>query len=313
MADLPITGVNIAYLTALIATVVVVILIYRFFLRPTGQFALPGEEDEGTWKIGLPSLGRFNEGRVNPAYDYLQKQWSKLITNCAEPTEKENLITTRDEMMKKHYIHAQRSGRSKILYFFDQDPLLPQYHIRESVKGELIKWIGPIQDAESEGEWKGWEVITVKLKTTNVSFTTEEREKLATFRSAAKFMALAATNVEALRHTKDERDRYKDLHAETLKDLAKERSEKDRAVRALALKSLTSPTGEAPKTGLMGAIAKSFFTGWQLFFTAIAFIITPSIVKWGGYTILDPTSVSIAASIIVFLAYPLVKGLMQRG
>ena len=57
MADiLPISGANIAYITAFAVAIAVFVIIYKFILQPTGQFALPSEENKGFWKNVLVDI-----------------------------------------------------------------------------------------------------------------------------------------------------------------------------------------------------------------------------------------------------------------
>jgi len=270
---------------------IVSFVIYHFVIQPKVQLPLSNEQDEGEWRIPLPQLGVINEGRVTTARRYVQSLWSQLIDNT-EATKRAPLIKKRDTMLKYH-LFAQKIGRGKILYLFDENPLDPQFHMREDRPVRFgsdipIRFVYGIKDCISGGQSDGFEYIAVKLNPEESKITETERECFGIELEAVKALKLAASNQEAIKAVKDENENLQMHLHETQEALASERSEKERARRALGQKSLTVHEPMVQTKPYWRTVSKSFFSWPQVALALIVYLIVPNILSRTEITYPDP-------------------------
>jgi hypothetical protein len=314
MFDIPM--VYLPFIIGLIIPIAIAILVLWFVvLKQKFLTPLPNEHDEGIWQIPLPQLGRMNEGRVTTARRTIQEHYAKLIDN-ASVADRENLIQKRDSTLKFH-IFAQLVGRDKIIYLFDKNPLDPENHMRHDKSVKLgadipVRFITNVKDCMSIGKGNdGFEYIGVKLGSEQSYFTPDEREQLGVELEALKVLKLAATNVEAIKHYKDLADDRETLISETLSNVREIASQRDTAKRALSQKSLLEPETPQVKAGFLRAVAKSW--GWyQVAVAALAYILTPNIMKALEISYPEPTTVALGVAIGAFFLAPFVRGLVKR-
>ena len=190
-----------------IIAIAAIVLIYLFLLKPRIEDPLPNEHDEGLWRIPLPQLGLMNEGKVCTARRYIQSQFSKLIDSAPMP-EVQAYVSLRESIMKSH-LFAQKVGRDNFIYLFDQNPLDPQFHMRDDRVSRLgttvpERFLIHIQDCMSKGKGEdGFNYVMVKLRSEEAKFTEEEREHFSLHLDALRNLKLAATGKEERKHLED--------------------------------------------------------------------------------------------------------------
>lgn len=294
----------------------VVLLLWFFYLKPLVEQPLPNEHDEGIWRMPLPQLGLINEGRVTTARRTIQGWWATLIDN-ADSNKRPDLIALRDAQLKLH-LFAQKVGRDKYIYAFDKNPLDPEQHIRQDKTVRFgsdlaVRFIYNVKDCMNLGKSEdGFEFIVVKLSTESSFFTSEEQNKFSQILEGLKFLRLAAINTEASKHYKDLADDRGTLLEENYGVTRDVSSERDKAKRALSQKSLTEPETPTLKGGYLRAVAKGFFSGWQLFVTVSAYIITLNVAKYQQVEYPDPSTLAIIVAIFAFIVFPFIKGWLKR-
>lgn len=303
------------YLIFVPALVLVVWIVYVFFVRPRVEYPLPNEQDEGFWRIPLPQLGRMNEGRVTTARRYSQNLWSKVIeNNFQQNTQK--LVEARDALLRRPTF-AQKVGRDKVIYLFDQNPLDPQFHMREDKPTRfgtdiIVRFVYGVKDCKSLGTRDGFEFIGVKLSKETSAFQEEERALWGTFLEVQSYLRLAAVNLEALQQVKKENSSLRALYDETLGILAKERSELNIARRALGQKDLWTGEAPMPKTPFLQTVTKGFFTWIQLAITLLTYVVAYNAAKYYQVMYPDPATFSVILAVAAFFGYPIAKGLLQK-
>lgn len=308
--------VYLPFIIGLTVPIAIAILVLWFLvLKPKFQTPLPNEHDEGIWQIPLPQLGHMNEGRVTTARRTIQEHYAKLIDNIG-PADRESLIQKRDSTLKFH-IFAQLVGRDKIIYLFDKNPLDPENHMRHDKSVKLgadipVRFITNVKDCVSIGKGDdGFEYIGVKLGSEQSYFTSDERKKLGVELEALRVLKLAAINMEAIKHYKDLADDRETLIGETLSNVREIASERDTAKRGLSQKNLGEPEVPLVKGGFLRAVAKSW--GWhQIAVAALAYILTPFIMKGLGLSYPETSTVAIGVAVLAFFVTPFVKGLIKK-
>lgn len=290
-------------------------LFYFFMLKPRIEEPLPNEHDEGLWRIPLPQLGLMNEGKVCTARRFLQSQFAKLIDN-SPPSEVQGYIKLREEIMKSHAF-AQRVGRDKYLYLFDQNPLDPQFHMRDDKPSRLgttipIRFLIRIQDCMSGGKGEdGFNYVKVKLKPESAKFSDDEREAFALHLDTLKNLKLAATGKEEKKHLED-RIGILNTHLSKAYDKLNESTSNQAESDLIAsTTSLTHPEVAAPSR-FRWPKATEFFTGWQVAIAIIAYLVTPNAMAAAGIGYPDPQTVAVGMAFFLFLAFPFVRKLIHR-
>ena len=222
--------------------------------------------------------------------------------------------------MLKSHLYAQRVGRDKIIYMFDENPLEAQYHMREDLSQRFgpdipARFVHSVRDCMSIGKWDGFEYIGVKLSPEEFKYTEDERKDFEANLQALRHLKLAATNVEAIKQHKDRGDSYKQLLESTSRDLAAMRSERERMRRALAAKGLGELGEPVIKQTTWRSVRSQFFTWQQLTVALIVYLVTPNIMQYSNVTYPDPSTVALAAlalAVAAFFSMPIVLGLIKR-
>lgn len=302
MADLPITGVNLAYLTAFAVTVAVAILIYKFRLEPSVRLPLPNEEYIGRAKISLPRLGVFNDGELTTATRHIRGLWAKLIQSASgDSVRTERLLSLREAMSKGHVL-AQRCGTTKYLYMFDQNPADPKFHVKED-KGKAL-YIHT-QDSTTLGKVDEFEIVGAKIGK-EWKFTDEERSKFSVFMETVAWMKLAANSKEEIKALKEQNDMLTGKNIQYLKQintLAQEKADSD--LIAGAKNPLSSEATELPKTRF--PTAREFLTWPQIGVAALTFIIVPNIMTAAKVSYPEPYTVAIVVAFLAYILTPFVR------
>ena len=291
------------------------LLFYFFMLKPRIEEPLPNEHDEGLWRIPLPQLGLMNEGKVCTGRRYVQSQFAKLIDNSPS-SEVQGYIKLREEILQSHAF-AQRVGRDKYLYLFDQNPLDPQFHMRDDKLSRLgttipIRFLIHIQDCMSGGKGEdGFNYVKVKLKPEAAKFSDDEREAFALHLDTLKNLKLAATGKEEKKHLED-RIGILETHLskafEKLNIVTSNQAESDMIA---SVTSLTHPEAPVPSR-FHWPKATEFFTGWQVAIAIIAYLVTPNIMSAAGIVYPDRQTVAVGMAFFLFLAFPFVRKLVHR-
>ena len=307
----------IPYLFALPVLIIIFIILYYFVVQPKVLLPLPKEQDEGEWRIPLPQLGYgVNDGRVTTARRYVEAYWAKLIEN-APPKKQETLAKRRDQILKYH-LFAQRVGRDKFLYMFDENPLETRFHIREDKPVKFgadvpMRFIYTVQDCMTIGkDDDGFEHVGIKLNTETMKFTPDERRKFHADLELNKFVKLAALNVEAIKREKNDKERYETLFNETLADLAKKSGRVGTLGRALANKDLMGTETPAIKAGFPLPSAKEFFSWAQIAVALFTFLVVPNIMIQAQITYPDPQTVAVGLACIAFVVTPFVRRFVSK-
>lgn len=299
---------------ALILTPFLIIL-YKLIIKPKIEPPLPDELYEGKWTIPVPGIGIL-EGPVTTARKTVEKLWNKIIES-ANPNEQEKLVEQKKLMLNHHHFFAIKNNGEKYILLFNDNPLNDKYSIRRDIPGrfgatEITRFIHGVQDCIDLGEEEGFHWLTIKLKETNP--ITQQERKLFMFNGTnAKYLMRAAKNLEQIKFLQDEVEFLREELSATQKELAKERSEKERAKRALAQKSLTEEEAPEIKAGWK-QIAKRFFSIPQIATCVIVYFLTPEILRRIG-VILDQTGLSIVvgvATIATFFLYPPISNWIKR-
>ena len=290
-------------------------LIYLFMLKPRIEEPLPNEHDEGLWRIPLPQLGLMNEGKVCTGRRYVQSQFAKLIDNSPS-TEVQGYINLREEILKNQ-IFAQRVGRDKYLYLFDQNPLDPQFHMRDDKPSRLgttipIRFLLHIQDCMSGGKGEdGFNYVKVKMKPETAKFSDDEREAFTLHLDTLKNLKLAATGKEEKKHL-EARIGILETHLSKAYDKLNEGTSNQAESDLIAsTTSLTHPEVPVPSR-FHWPKATEFFTGWQVAIAIIAYLVTPNAMAAAGIVYPDPQTVAVGMAFFLFLAFPFLRKLIHR-
>jgi hypothetical protein len=290
-------------------------LVYFFMLKPRLEVPLPNEHDEGLWRIPLAQLGLMNEGKVCTGRRYVQTQFAKLIDNSPS-SEVQGYIKLREEILKSH-IFAQRVGRDKYLYLFDQNPLDPQFHMRDDKSTRLgttvpIRYLLHIKDCMSGGRGEdGFNYVKVKLKSESAMFSDDEREAFTLHLDTLKNLKLAATGKEEKKHL-DDRIGILETHlSKAYGKLNEGTSNQAESELIAATTSLTHPEVQPPSR-FHWPKATEFFTGWQVAIAIIAYLVTPNAMAAAGIAYPDRQTVAVGMAFFLFLAFPFVRKLIHR-
>ena len=291
---------------------IIIILVYIFFLKPRIELPLPDELYEGQWTIPLPGIGVL-EGPVTTARKTIEKLWNEII-EVAPEDQREKLNKHKESLLQNYHFYAIRNAGQKTILIFNDNPLNDKYNIRRDISSRLgqtitTRFIHGIQACEDLGEEEGYKWIKITLKESNPTLT-KQRDIIA---ESSKYLMRAAKNLERIKFLQDENQFLKEELEATQKELAKERSEKERAKRALAIKPLTAEETPEIKAGWK-QIAKRFFSIPQIAACVIVYFLTPEILKRLGI-ILDQTSLSIAvglATAATFFLYPPISNWIKR-
>lgn len=308
LPEIPATLWPLLLATPLIA--IILSIIYILILKPRLELPLSNELYEGHWTIPLPGIGVL-EGPVTTARQTITSLWNKII-DAASSGEKEQLQKLKQHMLENHYFYAIRNSGQKTILIFTDNPLDEKYHIRRDVASRFghtvtTRFIHGVQNCKDLGEQEGFRWITVTLqgsKTVNPQNPHVE---------SMKYLVRAARNLERIKFLQDEVEFYKEELAATQKELARERSEKERAKRALGQKPLTQEEVPEIKAGWRQA-AKRFFSIQQVAACILVYFVTPEILKWANLQ-LDQTVLSIIvglATVATFFIVPILQGWLKR-
>jgi hypothetical protein len=292
---------------------IAVFLIWKFRLQEVVQLPLANEEDCGVWKVPLPGMGReVQVGRVTTARNHFAALYSRDITACMgdEQTKK---LALRDEVMKR-FLFAQRSGRGKIIYICDANPLDPALHVREDTRGNVpVRWI-PVQDCLSAGVGAdGFEYISLKLTTNTAGFTAEQRGRELTLAEGLKYEKLSANNTEQIRSKDEQIGMLKEMLQRYLSTINRTMSEKAKSDLIAGTRDLISGTSQVPMPSSKVPSIKEFFTWAQVGMSALAFLAIPYLMRAAG--IGPPAEPTTAAAVGAFLAWiitPFIRKLVGK-
>lgn len=312
-----VSPLDLTYISVAIFVAVAVVVLYKFVLEPKITYPLPNEQDEGIWRIPLPQLGIVNEGRTTTARRYLQSHWA-LAIESAEENNKKALIAERDDQMNYHWF-AQKCGNQNYLYCFDENPLDPQFHMREDRGGRFggetpVRFIYGIRDSTARGEQDGFKLIGVKLSPEVFKFTEEERKWTDLRLEAAAFLRIASENLGKIKFLHERNKSLDSLLEEERGKHAETRSKLDRALSALEQKTLSVPEGiKVP--GAFVQRLKEWFTWPQLLSAGgFYFIVSPLLMSAFFNTATPPTTTYITAGITIagFFIIPVFRKIFGR-
>lgn len=286
------------------------IVLYLVYFRPILQYALPNEEDLGIAKISLPQIGQpLNEGRICTARRYVQGLWAKLITN----SDKENheiLIEYRDAMLEKTLI-AQRCGRDKKIYLFDENPIDAKYHVREDRHSSTPVRFIPTQDSVSIGTLGGFEYIGARLNTELAKFGVEELSTYTVLLSGLKYLELAATGREQLKKVEERcgiLQSHLDRSLEKINELTSKKGESDLIAGTTPLTQPNIPQ----VSGLRLPSVRQFFTWPQFAVLFGSILLVPNIMTAANIQFPDKFTVALVVGVIGYIALPFIRKLIGK-
>jgi hypothetical protein len=279
------------------------------------MFPLPNEEDEGDWKIVLPSLGGINEGRVTTARRYIQGLFGKILDNTTINDEIKSICALRDKALS-HHIFAQQVGREKWIYFFKGNPLEPQYHIRDDEPSRFgmdvpVRFIFRVLECISAGEFDGYHFVKVWLEPEEFDLDPQVRQESQAMLEGVKVAKIAAMSKQQIKSLEEGKGIIELKFDQSLNKINELTSDKGEAEIIASARSLTS--NEVPEAkGFHWPTAKQFFSWPQLALAIITYLVTPSIMTGLNVYYPEPNSVAFACAIAVFFLTPIVRKLIGK-
>lgn len=284
-------------MAALIATLLVLVLgILYWLMKPRMELPLPNETDLGPWIIPLPE--GVTEGRMTTA----RRTFERLIdiaTSDADGTKKKSLLTFKEELFNYH-LYGFKGGSKCILFsnqnLGDERLSLPMGKEKRLLQTPLA-WI-------DKGEYDGFRFIFLKMpEPETTKMDAKEHKNYTDIGEAIKYIRSAAMNIQKLKESSTRVAWLTDELDLTQKELAAERSEKERSKRALSQKPLSSPETKPVKGKLRTQIGEFFYNGWRLVASGAAGLLTYWICRARNLPT-EPMVVTIIVGMIVFLVYP---------
>jgi hypothetical protein len=280
---------------------IAVYLVYKFRLEEVVQYPLANEEDCGVWKVPLPRMGRpVQIGRVTTARNHYAALYARDIVSCKDD-EQTKKLAIRDEIMKR-FLFAQRSGREKLIYICDANPLDPALHVREDTRGNVpVRWI-PVQDCLSVGVGvDGFEYISLKLTTNAVAFTSQQRELETVLAEALKYEKLSANNTEQIKSKDEQISMLKEQNQNYLATINMTMAEKAQSDLIAGTGDLITGESKPPIPIRRMPGIKEFFTWAQVAMSALVFVAIPYLMR--AANIGPPAEPTTAAAVGAFLAW----------
>lgn len=305
------------WLIGLAAILVAVVLVYLLWYKARVQMPLQNERSLGWLQIYLPKGFGLHAGYATTAKPTLQKQTTQLVENETDGTVKEQLKKTHKILDYFHPI-AHKVGRQNFIYLFDANPQDQRFMDVDPDHNDSYIIHGA-QDVVSAGEWNGFQFLAVKLDPETRSFNRAEDRVVEAGLGIVKYLKHAAKNVEKIHDLKEEVNYLKTDRDKARQEVAKVRSDLDRALSALSNKPL-SVSDDVKVTGAWRSKAKEWFwsSPWQIATALAGYFSAPYIQSfletWQKIRLTPPTTTYFAAAVTVigFFIIPVGKKLLGR-